>query len=146
LYDRTTESLWSQLRGEAIEGTLAGAKLTRYPSEVMTWAMFKTEYSSGQVLSRETGFDRDYTQDPYDGYYETTAIWFPLDHEDVRLSPKSLVFGVERDGTAMAFPVDSLEEFDTIQAIIEESDVLVPSYWFAWAAMYPQTQVYSSNN
>ena len=145
LYDRTTESLWSQLRGEAIEGTLAGAKLTRYPSEVMTWAMFKTEYSSGQVLSRETGFDRDYTQDPYEGYYESVAIWFPLDHEDVRLSPKSLVFGVEREGRAMAFPVDSLEEFDTIQAIIEESDVLVPSYWFAWAAMYPQTQVYSSN-
>ena len=145
LYDRTTESLWSQLRGEAIEGDLAGTMLTRYPSQVMTWATFKAEYPYGQVLSRETGIDRDYTQDPYEGYYESAAIWFPLDHEDVRLSPKSLVFGVEREGRTIAFPVDSLEEFDTIQALVEESDILVPSYWFAWAAMYPQTQVYSSN-
>lgn len=145
LYDRSTESLWSQLRGEAIEGALTGTKLTRYPTEVMTWAMFKAEYSYGQVLSRETGVDRDYTQDPYDGYEESAAIWFPLDQEDARLAPKSLVFGVERQGTTMAFPVDTLEEFDTIQAIVEESDVLVPSFWFAWAAMHPQTQIYSPN-
>ena len=45
----------------------------------------------------------------------------------------------------MAFPVDSLEEFDTIKAIIEESDILVPCYWFAWAAMHSETQIYSPN-
>ncbi len=146
LYDRTTESLWSQLRGEAIEGTLAGTRLTRYSSEVMAWATYKIEYPYGQVLSRETGADRDYTQDPYDGYYESAAIWFPLDREDPRLAPKSFVFGVERQGAAVAFPVDSLEEFDTIQAIVQENDILVPSYWFAWAAMHPETQLYSSNN
>jgi hypothetical protein len=43
----------------------------------------------------------------------------------------------------MAFPVDSIVEFDTIQAIVED-EILVPSYWFAWAAMYPDTQIYSS--
>ncbi|MBI4435299.1 DUF3179 domain-containing protein [Candidatus Uhrbacteria bacterium] len=145
LYDHTTESLWSQLRGEAIEGELAGTKLARVPLKVMTWATYKIEYPYGQVLSRETGFDRDYTQDPYDGYDETAAIWFALEQEDPRLAPKSLVFGVQRQGTTLVFPVDTLEEFDTIQAIIEESDVLVPSYWFAWAAMYPDSQIYSPN-
>jgi hypothetical protein len=143
LYDRTTESLWSQLRGEAIEGTLSGTTLTRYPSSVMTWSDYKSEYPYGQVLSRETGFDRDYTQDPYEGYDQTQAIWFPLDHEDTRLAPKSLVYGVAQSDTAMAFPVDSVEEFDTIQAIVGEDEVLIPAYWFAWAAMYPQTQIYS---
>ncbi|TAL51292.1 DUF3179 domain-containing protein, partial [Patescibacteria group bacterium] len=145
LYDRTTESLWSQLRGEAIEGTRAGTKLVRYPLRVMTWAMYKTTYPSGQVLSREIGAERDYTQDPYEDSYGSAAIWFPLDQEDARLAPKTLVFGVERQGTAVAFPVDSLEEFDTIQSLVEEDDVLVPSFWFAWAAMYPQTQIYSPN-
>lgn len=143
LYDRTTESLWSQLRGEAIDGTLVGTMLTRYPARVMTWSDYKSDYSMGQVLSRETGFDRDYTQDPYEGYDESQAIWFPLDHEDTRLAPKSLVYGASQAGTAMAFPVDSIEEFDTIQAIVGENEVLVPVYWFAWAAMYPETQVYS---
>lgn len=143
LYDRTTESLWSQLRGEAIEGALVGAVLERYPSQVMTWADFKETYAYGQVLSRETGFDRDYTQDPYEGYAESQAVWFPLDHEDLRLAPKSLVFGVSTGQTAMAFPVDSVEEFDTIQAIVTE-EVLVPAYWFAWSAIYPETQIYSA--
>ncbi|MEK7620485.1 MAG: DUF3179 domain-containing (seleno)protein [Patescibacteria group bacterium] len=143
LYDRATESLWSQLRGEAIEGTLSGTTLTRYPTSVMTWSDYKSEYPYGQVLSRETGFDRDYTQDPYEGYDQTQAIWFVLDHEDTRLAPKSLVYGVAQSDTAMAFPVDSVEEFDTIQAIVSEDEVLVPAYWFAWAAMYPETQIYS---
>lgn len=142
MYDRATESLWSQLRGEAIEGTRVGTTLTRYPSRVMTWAEYKSEYSYGQVLSRSTGFDRDYTQDPYEGYDESQAIWFPLDHEDTRLAPKSLVYGASQAGTAMAFPVDSVEEFDTIQAIVAD-EVLVLAYWFAWSAMYPETQIYS---
>lgn len=143
MYDRTTESLWSQLRGEAIDGALVGTMLTRYPSEVMTWSDYRSEYSYGQVLSRETGFERDYTQDPYEGYDESQAIWFPLDHEDTRLAPKSLVYGASQDGTAMAFPVDSVSEFGTIQAIVGEDEVLVPVYWFAWSAMFPETQIYS---
>lgn len=143
LYDRATESLWSQLRGEAIEGDLVGTVLERYPSQVMTWAAYKDGYSYGQVLSRETGFDRDYTQNPYEGYDESQEIWFPLDHEDTRLAPKSLVYGVAQGDTAMAFPVDNVEDFDTIQSIVGENEVLVPVYWFAWVTMFPETQIYS---
>ncbi len=144
IYDRTTESLWSQLKGEAIDGSLIGKTLPRYPSEVLSWSTYKEEFPFGQVLSRETGFDRDYTQDPYEGYEETAAIWFAVDQEDARLPAKSLVYGASRDGSAMAFPVDTLEEFDTIQTIVQD-EILIPSYWFAWAAMYPHTQIYSSN-
>lgn len=144
LYDGTTESLWSQLRGEAIDGTLVGTALTRYRSRVMTWLDYKSAYSSGQVLSRATGFDRDYTQNPYGGYNESQAIWFPLDNKDTRLAPKSLVYGAVQGDIPMAFPVGSVEEFDTIQAIAGEDKVLIPAYWFAWSAMYPQTQIYSS--
>lgn len=143
LYDRATESLWSQLRGEAIDGTLSTTTLIRYPARVMTWSDYKSAYSSGQVLSRETGFDRDYTQNPYEGYDESQAIWYPLDREDTRLAPKSLVYGVAQGDTAMAFPVDNVEDFDTIQSIVGEDEVLVLVYWFAWAAMFPDTQIYS---
>jgi len=145
LYDQTTQSLWSQLRGEAVDGPLSGTTLTRYPARILTWSDFKSEYPSAQVLSRLTGFDRDYTQDPYDGYAESQAIWFPLDNEDTRLPPKSLVYGLVQENIAMAFPVDTFEEFDTIQAIVEEDQVLLPSYWFAWSSLYPETQIYSVN-
>jgi hypothetical protein len=143
LYDETTQSLWSQLRGEAIDGSLTGTTLQRYPSLVMTWADFKKAYAYGQVLSRETGFDRDYTQDPYGGYAGSQSIWFALDHEDARLPSKSLVFGVSTPETAIAFPVNRIEEFVDIQSIVSGDAVPVASYWFAWSAMYPDTQIYA---
>ena len=146
LYDRTTETLWSQLSGVAIEGTLKGTTLTRYPSNMMTWSQYKTSYPFGQVLSRTTGFDRDYTQDPYEGYHESQAIWFPLDREDTRLAPKSLVYGLAQGDTSMAFPVDRVEEFDTIQALVGEEAVLVPAYWFAWVSQFPDTQIYLAHD
>lgn len=146
-YDSSTQSLWSQMLGEAIEGDLTSAQLQRLPSRVMTWTAFKTAYPYGQVLSRNTGWDRDYTQDPYtqQSYYESADIWFPLSHEDERLYAKSLVLGLERQGVFMAFPVDSLDASDTIPIDLDETDILQPSYWFAWAAMHPETQIYLEN-
>ena len=37
LYDEGTQSLWSQLEGEALAGPMAGQKLAAIPSTVMTW-------------------------------------------------------------------------------------------------------------
>jgi hypothetical protein len=142
LYDYESQSLWSQMLGLAIEGERTGATLDRYPAQVMTWNTFKTDYSNGQVLSRKTGYDRDYTQDPYEGYEDSNELWFALSHEDGRLMAKSLVYGLQTDEMIMAFPVDSIEEFDTIQEIVG-SESLQLAYWFAWAAMHPNTKIYS---
>jgi hypothetical protein len=38
IYDRQTESLWSQLRMEAVSGSLVESPLTWLPSEQQTWA------------------------------------------------------------------------------------------------------------
>ncbi|PJE77172.1 hypothetical protein COV05_00995 [Candidatus Uhrbacteria bacterium CG10_big_fil_rev_8_21_14_0_10_48_16] len=148
LFDTSTESLWSQLTSEAIQGEFTDTRLDRYPSQVMTWTQFKTQYSGEQVLSRETGHVRDYTQNPYEqAEYETSsAIWFPLSEEDTRLNPKSLVFGLEREGIVSAFPVDSWSEFDTIMEQMEDGDILQPSFWFCWASLHPGTEIYSLND
>jgi len=145
MYDTVTDSLWSQLTGEAIEGLYTNTKLSRYPSTLMTWSEFKSTFASGQVLSRDTGYRRDYTQNPYEheGYSTSPAIWFPLDPEDDRLSPKSLVFGVEKQSVSAVFPVDSWAEFDTIRSQLQDDTILLPSYWFCWAAMHPGTEIYS---
>ncbi|MBI5794177.1 DUF3179 domain-containing protein [Candidatus Uhrbacteria bacterium] len=137
LFDATSGSLWSQLKGEAIEGAFIGAKLVRLPSTILSWSAFKTDYPYGDVLSRETGADRDYTQDPYDreGYYDSAAIWFPLSHEDARLPAKTIVYGYEQDGVAMAYPVDFVQAPD-------DDRILRSAYWFAWASAYPETLIY----
>lgn len=147
LFDHTTNSLWSQLNGKSLEGAYTNTSLSRYPSQIMTWSAFKTDYSYGEVLSRDTGYSRDYTQNPYEqeGYEESPAIWYALSHEDARLSPKSLIFGLERNEDAVAFPVDSWSEFDTINEQMDDGDVLQPSFWFCWAAIHPGTEIYSLN-
>ena len=137
LYDTKTESLWSQLKGESVEGELEGLSLTRLSSETTTWSRFKTDYPYGDVLSAETGADRDYTQDPYDreGYYDSAAVWFVLSHEDVRLPAKTIVQGYEKDGVVIAYPADYVQEQD-------DDRILRSAYWFAWASAYPGTKIW----
>ena len=65
LFDRETESLWSQLAGQAVSGPLAGTSLRLLPAHLTTWADWKAEYRTTLVLSFQTGFARDYATDPY---------------------------------------------------------------------------------
>jgi hypothetical protein len=55
MYDRQTESLFSQIEGRAIAGVLAGAQLDRVPVQTITWAQFRDANPDGYVLSRDTG-------------------------------------------------------------------------------------------
>jgi uncharacterized protein DUF3179 len=64
-FDDDTESLWSQLQGEAVAGPLAGTSLRLLPVTTTTWRSWKAEHPQTLVLSFQTGFKRDYSQDPY---------------------------------------------------------------------------------
>lgn len=65
LFDHDTESLWSQLRGRAVAGPLAGTYLRLLPVSMSTWRIWKAEHPQTLVLSLQTGYKRDYSRDPY---------------------------------------------------------------------------------
>jgi uncharacterized protein DUF3179 len=69
LYDRETESLWSQLLSEAVTGSLAGKSLKSLPVENTTWAAWRSAHPDAQVLSSATGYKKDYRLDPYASYF-----------------------------------------------------------------------------
>ncbi len=172
MYDRTTDSLWSQILGEAVVGEMTGTKLDVLPSDITTYGAWKTEQPSGQVLSRETGYSRDYGRDPYGDYYTTTGTFFPLKHRDERLGEKTMVLGLEFDGKFKAYPFDAIKQAGRIEdafanriivGIYEaEGDTvrlfektpnrglqrLAPftSFWFSWAAAHPETDIYQSSS
>jgi len=129
MYDRKTDSLWSQAMGEAVVGELTGATLTLYPSLTVSWADFKSEHPSAQVLSRNTGFDRDYTSDPYGprGYYENASVWFPLSNEDGRAHPKTVVYGHRNDVAQKAYAAAAVEETTLLNDDVGPDSVLV--FW-----------------
>ena len=74
LYDRETESLWSQLQGQAITGPLKGAPLKQIAMAHTSWGDWLKRHPDTLLLSRNTGFKRDYERDPYAGYIDSKGI------------------------------------------------------------------------
>lgn len=105
MYDRQTESLWQQITGEAIVGDMTGSVLESLPSQIVSFEQFARRYPDAQVLSRETGFDRNYGSNPYPGYddIDDRPFLFRGDYDE-RLRPMERVVTVAVGEEAKAYP------------------------------------------
>ena len=110
MYDRQTESWWQQFGGEGVVGRYAGTRLRVLPARIVAWASFGAQHPDGLVLSRETGYNRPYGENPYAGYDDVSSPpFFPTRNaDDRRLPPKERVVFLERDGSAVAIPFTTL--------------------------------------
>lgn len=164
MYDRKTGSYWTQIDGIAVVGELAGTELEPVSIDTVVWRDWKKNHSDSLVLSQETGFARDYGRDPYGNYYEDSFLIFPVENEDNRVHPKTVVFGIEVDGIFKAYKEEDLKigtiedsvggmrlkierdssgvvkvtNLDSGEEIVKERD-----FWFAWYAFHPDTLLYS---
>jgi hypothetical protein len=135
MYDRASDSYWPQMLGKAIAGPAKGLALSEFPLAWTTWERWKRKHPDTLVLSRSTGFFRDYGPggDPYGsyierskGYYDSEALLFSPVHEDRRLPPKTIVVGVrDAKGNALAVKKDALRERGTIEARLGSRTVVV---------------------
>jgi hypothetical protein len=129
MYDRTSESLWSQALGQAIVGEHAGKELERIPFDVAFWREWKTLYPQSKVLSQDTGFGRPYGVDPYGNYYTDPNILFPVSHRDDRLGPKEIVVGLENEGIYRAYPIQQIEDNHIINDEIGVRKIALMSFY-----------------
>lgn len=126
MYDRYSDTLWSQISGTAVVGELTGERLEYYPSQIMTWVDWRNTYPDSHVLSRETGHNRNYDSLPYGGYDESSSIWFSVTDTDDRLHMKERVVGVELDSeTFCAYPEAAIVESGPVNDILGETPLLV---------------------
>lgn len=109
LYDRETESLWSQLRYKAVSGPMEGEQLEVLNTTNTTWKAWKSKHPKTLVLSEDTGFNRNYESDPYPGYESSSDIYFAVSEKDDRFHPKETVIGLEVNGKFKAYPFSELE-------------------------------------
>jgi hypothetical protein len=167
MYDRQTDSLWSQIPGRAVTGDMAGKELQRLPVVHLPWKEWRRQYPNSEVLSLNTGSDRDYSRDPYAGYDRTERLFFPVSKSDRRYSRKTWVLGLESNGVSKAWPFPELAKtggkvmdtfagqpveirYDAAQSAASAHDAdgnLLPAvraYWFAWYGFYPDTDVYNA--
>ena len=128
MWDRQTETWWQQLTGEAIVGELTGSRLAFLPSTIISWDDFKVTYPEGQVLSRETGFDRRYGENPYVGYDEIDRPPLPFFFDKVpdgRLLPKERVAAVNIGDVDAAFPFTLLDQERVVNYTVAGLDLVV---------------------
>ena len=173
MFDRQTDSLWSQLLQQAITGPLTGKKLTMLPAEHTTWDAWRSRHPETLVLSPETGFKRDYGLDPYQRYREEGVPIFSrrgttTSRKPEKLKPMERVLGVQLNGVKKAYPFSALKKlppevedrmgptpirihFDRKNEsafVTDWAGRVVPSvmlFWFAWVDFYPDTLVFAAN-
>jgi hypothetical protein len=167
LYDRETQSLWSQMKAQAISGPERGAQLSQIVLEHTSWQDWRSRHPDTLVLSIDTGYSRDYTRSPYAGYEKSTETYFPVSTLDRRYHAKEQVIGLQLDGVSKAYPFAELSRtsgeleddvagqtvtirFDAANragGVFTQGGQQLPStisYWFAWVAFHPETEVYQA--
>ncbi|MCM2306741.1 MAG: DUF3179 domain-containing protein [Sulfuritalea sp.] len=165
LYDRQTNSLWSQLLGQAISGPLKGQRLTMLPLTHTSWADWRKAQPATQVLSTNTGTARPYLRNPYEGYEKDEDLMFPVQFRAAGFHPKERVLGIKVGGRSKAYPFVELGKtagefrdrigdatltirFDrkagraTAHGADGKQIAAVVGYWFAWYAFNPATEVF----
>gem|GEM_PF-669716 len=166
MYDRLSDSLWNQATGQAVVGPLTGEKLRAIRGDIVRFSTVQERYPAAEILSTDTGYGRNYTRDPYEGYEQNSDTYFPVRKTDARLHAKDIVYGIVVNGTAKAYSLSSLpsktEFTDTVDDVTiqisynpstqsvmfrrsDTDEEIVPLYgfWFSWVAQYPETELYS---
>jgi hypothetical protein len=164
MYDRKTDTWWTQIDGTAIVGPLAGRGLEPVSIDTVRWGSWKARHPDSQVLSRETGFRRPYGRDPYGSYYTDSGLMFPVERRDDSVHPKMVIFGIEASGVYKAYREEDLIREgaieDTVGGVrirlvrdpsgvvtvtnLETGEEIVKErgFWFSWYAFHPDTLLY----
>jgi hypothetical protein len=127
MYDRQTESWWQQAIGQAIIGQYTGTQLVARPASIIAWSTFKAAHPDGRVLSRDTGYDRPYGQNPYRGYDNVNQAPFLYSGPPTPgvLRPMARVLIVVLGGEAVAYPFDALKKVHVVNDTVGKTGVVV---------------------
>ncbi len=164
MYDHQTESLWSQIKGTAVTGAQSGQQLEQIPMQLTRWKHWLARHPNTQLLSRETGYNRDYDRNPYEGYTQHDRLYFPINTRITQdYGVKEWVFGLNLDGVYVAISSQELDDINlprvqialnqriytltwdteagTLQVFNSEMKEIpvTPLYWFAWQTFHPDT-------
>jgi len=160
MYEKTTNALWSQVLMEAVTGPHAGRSLKHYPARVIPFSEFNMLHPRGEVLTTNTGHDRDYRSNPYQRYFDDPdRVFGGFEFTDERLANKTLGMGVVVGDNAYFIPQSAARkgpitiETDAGEVKISADEagmqaVTVPdgartiqTFWHSWAAFHPKTTI-----
>ncbi len=125
-YDRATDSYWSQIRLDCVNGTQINKVINTYPIIETTWSTWKAAYPNSEVMNLTTGSNRNYGSYPY-GDYRTnhSNIIFPVSNTDDRLPAKERALIVMGDQTKKVYSIELFAEDRAIEDTIDGTTIIV---------------------
>ncbi len=139
MFDAETNSLWPQIRGEAVTGPMAGQALELIPLTTTTLDAFQASHPGGHVLARprcdegiptgcgDAPYQRSYSYNPYPGYDTDPRVPFPRPFGDdgASLGPKEVVLGVLVGRAAKAYPYRVLANETVVNDVLGAVAIVV---------------------
>ena len=123
MFDRETDSLWTQVDGTVLRGEFEGAQLETIPITHTTWKEWKRLHPDTLVLLK----GRNINSSGYAGYNKDPKMFglSGLQDPDKRVPGKSLVVSL-RDGVdALALPVERLKKNPLHQTTLNGRPIVV---------------------
>lgn len=114
MFDRRTQTLWSNLTGEPLLGPLAAGKQPRalemVPLVSTTWGVWRALHPRSTVMIGDPRVAQRYGYDYRAGAAERrrAGVSFPVPHADTRLPPNDEVWALRLDGHAKAYALHPL--------------------------------------
>jgi hypothetical protein len=151
--------LWSQLGMKAVSGPLVGTELSMLPVKMVTYSQFKETHPQGNLVSRDTGHQRNYERAAYGDYFKTDRIIVPILGVGDALPRKTLGVGVvagkeaffvtltaiPAEGYLLETPLGAVKLAKTDAGIVvhdKPAEVrAAQSFYYSWSAFYPETRV-----
>ena len=118
MYDRESGSLWTQLDGRAIRGDERGRRLDHVASVFTTFGQWLGAHPETLVLEKK---GRPAKRSAYADYFaDPERLFFPhlVDGLGDEIGPKTVVFGVRRNGDALAVPEPVLVEHGVVNTTV----------------------------
>jgi hypothetical protein len=124
-YDRASNSNWSQILNESVNGSLVGEKanlIYLFETDFKTW---KTMYPTTKAVSVITGFNRTYGITPYGDYATNNNFFlFPVD-KDPRLPLKQRVMAIVDGTDAKVYTFDTFSSENIINDSFKGTNYMV---------------------
>lgn len=127
MYDRATESLWSQMLEQSIRGPQIKRIPDRLPVVETTWGTWQAMYPETFLLTEDTGFSRDYDAYPYGAYRTNEQLIFPVNNmDDRRLHRKERVLGINVGTDSRVYPIANFSSnVEVINDVVGDMQVVV---------------------
>ena len=162
MFDRATETLWQQSTGRALAGEHYPHELELHPFQLLTVGNIKDLYPGAVIQSDDTGFERDYSRNPYSGYDQSDGFYFSPSEIDARYLPKEIFVAFTVNDTRVAAPWLAFENGRRYETDVDGERVAltktdgelvisaadgseIPFYfemWFSWAVQNDEGVVF----